>query len=64
MTFESYKATVRGIIWDGGRGYTSYTFGHLPTRAEVLAKSGDFQLVTGISLKRTTTTIEACKLAA
>lgn len=52
MTFESYSAKVKGIIWNGTRGYTFYDFDHKPTRQEVMDRSGDFRRVTSIKLTR------------
>jgi hypothetical protein len=46
-----YIATVTGILWEGGKGFTHYGFDHRPTRAEVIAKSGDFSQVTHIRLE-------------
>jgi hypothetical protein len=51
-----YEALVDGVLWQGGKGYTSYSFGNKPTRAQVIAKCGDFQEVTRIRLHRIVTT--------
>jgi hypothetical protein len=62
MTFERYTAKVNGLAWAGYKASTEYEFPHLPTRADVLARSGDFQHVTRVSVTRTTTTIERVRV--
>lgn len=50
MKFTSYDVKVSGIAWAGYKASTEYHFQHQPTRAEVLAKAGDFQSVTRIQV--------------
>jgi hypothetical protein len=59
MKFTSYDVKVAGIIWDGGKGYTTYRFDRQPTRAEVLAKAGDFQKVTRIQVTERVLTLNS-----
>lgn len=58
-TAEQYTAKVYGITWAGYAASTKYTFYRQPTRAEVMAKAGDFQSVTRIYLTRMVTTVES-----
>jgi len=64
MTFTKYTAKVSGVIWLGCKASTQYDFPSLPTRADVLAKAGDFQHVTKIQVTATQTTITRVRLAA
>ena len=50
MTFTSYDVKVSGLAWAGYKASTEYHFDHKPTRAEVLAKAGDFQSVSRIQV--------------
>lgn len=63
MTQDTYTATVSGIAWAGYKASTAYGFTHRPTRAEVMARAGDFQQVTRIGLLHTQTTVTRDKLA-
>jgi hypothetical protein len=58
QTYESYTAVVNGIAWAGYKASCEYHFSHHPTRAEVIAKSGDFQEVTRVKIIKRTVTIE------
>lgn len=58
-----WTAKVYGVAWAGYRASTEYEFNHLPTRAEVLTRAGDFQSVTRVVLTLTTTTIERVRVA-
>jgi len=51
MTYETYTAKVRGILWQGCKGWTMYDFDHLPTRTEVITRAGDFERVASVSLQ-------------
>lgn len=59
-----WTAKVYGVAWAGYRASTEYDFDHQPTRAEVLARAGDFQSVTRVVLILSTTTIERTRAAA
>jgi hypothetical protein len=56
-TATVYKAKVSGIAWAGYKASTEYTFDSKPTREGVMAKAGDFQAVTRISLSSETTIV-------
>ena len=56
MTSTSYTAEVTGIAWSGHEASTEYKFDHKPTRAEIVARSGDFQQITDVLLTVTHTT--------
>ena len=57
MTFTSYDVKVSGLAWAGYKASTEYHFDHKPTRAEVLAKAGDFQSVSRIQVTERTLTL-------
>jgi len=57
MKFTKWTAKVWGVVWQGHRASTEYEFNHLPTRADVLARSGDFQHVTRIEATKTQTLV-------
>ena len=62
QSWTEYQASVRGTIWQGGEGCTSYKFDHKPTRAEVMAKAGDFEQVTAITLMQKITKVTLADL--
>ena len=59
----TYTARIAGILWQGCKGHTEITFQHQPTQAEVAERSGDFQQVTSVRLRKTTLSVEVCKFA-
>jgi len=63
MDFTEYIAKVTGVIWAGCKAHTSYTFYKLPTREEVMERSGDFQRVVSIKIIKRTTRTETVALA-
>lgn len=59
MKFTSYDVKVSGIAWAGYKASTEYHFDHQPTRAEVIAKAGDFQAVTRIQVTERVLTLNS-----
>lgn len=57
-----YEVKVSGIIWNGTKAYTHYTFNQHPTRAEVLEQAGDFQQVKRIQVTRIETNVDRIAL--
>lgn len=64
MTYTTYKAKVSGVIWQGCRASTFYTFDHQPTTDEVLQRSRDFQTVTKIQVVKTVSVSQHVSCAA
>lgn len=59
-----FTAKVYGHTWAGYKGFTEYDFAHQPTRAEVIARAGDFENVTRVELFRTDTAVKRVKMTA
>jgi hypothetical protein len=58
MTFTKWTALVTGTVWQGYEGETEYSFDHLPSEAEIIARAGDFERVTEVEVIETKTTIK------
>ena len=59
MKFTSYVVKVSGVAWAGYKASTEYHFDHQPTRAEVLARAGDFESVSRIQVTERTLTLNS-----
>lgn len=53
-----YTATVRGITWEGFEAEMDYSFNSQPTYADLKAKTGDFQHLKDIVVRKVTETYQ------